>query len=65
MLFKNPVRTSKRTTLFTITKINWLMLFKEIIDVYTENNTEPINTKCKVNDCKAGGIYIYHCVLKG
>jgi len=28
MLFKNPVRTSKRTPHFTITKINWLMLFK-------------------------------------
>jgi hypothetical protein len=28
MLFKNPVRTSKRTLHFTITKINWLMLFK-------------------------------------
>jgi hypothetical protein len=31
MLFKNSVRTSKRTPHFTITKINWLMLFKEII----------------------------------
>jgi len=28
MLFKNPVRTSKRTQHFTITKINWLTLFK-------------------------------------
>jgi hypothetical protein len=28
MLFKNSVRTSKRTTYFTITKINWLTLFK-------------------------------------
>jgi hypothetical protein len=28
MLFKNPVRTSKRTPHFTITKINWLTLFK-------------------------------------
>jgi hypothetical protein len=26
--FKNPVRTSKRTPHFTITKINWLTLFK-------------------------------------
>jgi len=33
MLFKNSVRTSKRTPHFTITKINWLMLFKEIIAV--------------------------------
>jgi hypothetical protein len=28
ILFKNPVRTSKRTPHFTITKINWLTLFK-------------------------------------
>jgi hypothetical protein len=29
MLFKNSVRTSKITQHFTITKINWLMLFKQ------------------------------------
>jgi uncharacterized protein YbcV (DUF1398 family) len=29
-MFKNPVRTSKRTQHFTIAKINWLTLFKEI-----------------------------------
>jgi hypothetical protein len=28
MLFKNSVRTSKRTPYFTITEINWLTLFK-------------------------------------
>jgi transcriptional antiterminator len=28
MLFKNSVRTSKRTPHYTITKINWLTLFK-------------------------------------
>jgi hypothetical protein len=33
ILFKNSVRTSKRTPNFTITKINWLMLFKEIINI--------------------------------
>jgi hypothetical protein len=33
MLFKNSVRTSKRTPHFTITKINWIMLFGEIIAV--------------------------------
>jgi hypothetical protein len=47
MLFQNSVRTSKRTPHFTITKINWLTLFKEIIAVYSENHTEPINIKCK------------------
>jgi hypothetical protein len=45
MIFKNSVRTSKRTPHFTITKINWLMLFKEIITVYTDNHAEPINRK--------------------
>jgi hypothetical protein len=50
MLFKNPVRTSKRTPHFTITTINWLKLFKEIIAVYSENGTEPINTKYRATD---------------
>jgi len=44
MLFKNPVRTSKRTPHFTITNIKWLTLFKEINAVYTENHTEHTNT---------------------
>jgi hypothetical protein len=52
MLFKNSVRTSKRTPHFTITKINWLTLFKEIIAVYSENDTKPINTKCSITDCQ-------------
>jgi hypothetical protein len=50
MLFKNSVGTSKRTPHFTITKINWLMLFKEIIAVYSENHTNFINTKFRVID---------------
>jgi hypothetical protein len=40
MLFKNSVRTSKRAPHFTITNINWLTLFKEIIAIYTENHTK-------------------------
>jgi hypothetical protein len=39
--FKNSVRTSKRTPNFTITKINRLMLFKEMIAVYTDNIQDP------------------------
>jgi hypothetical protein len=39
ILFKNSVRASKRTPNFTIPKINWLMLFKEIIAVYSGNHT--------------------------
>jgi hypothetical protein len=36
----NPVRTSKGTPNFTITKINWLTLFKEMIAVYV-NPVKP------------------------
>jgi hypothetical protein len=50
MLFKNPVRTSKRTPHFTVTEIKWLMLSKEMIAVYSENHTKPINTKYSVTD---------------
>jgi hypothetical protein len=49
-LFKYSVRTSKRTQNFTITKINLLTLFKEIITVYTENHAKPTNTKCTVTN---------------
>jgi hypothetical protein len=55
ILFKKSARTSKRTPHFTIKKIKWLMLFKKIITVYSENhcdkNTKPINTKYRVADC--------------
>jgi hypothetical protein len=51
MIFKNSARTAKKRQLFTITKINWLTLFKEIIAVYTENYTKHIDTKCRVTDC--------------
>jgi hypothetical protein len=44
-MFKNSVRTAKKTPHFTITRINRLTLFREIIGVYSENNAEPINTK--------------------
>jgi hypothetical protein len=40
IIFKNLVRTAKKTQLFTITKINWLTLFKKIIAVYSENHTK-------------------------
>jgi hypothetical protein len=53
ILFKNSVRTSKRTPNFTITKINWLMLFREIIAVYSDNHAIPINTKYSITDCQS------------
>jgi hypothetical protein len=40
IIFKNSVRTAKKTQPFTITKINWLTLFKEIIPIYGENHTK-------------------------
>jgi hypothetical protein len=51
IIFKNSVRTSKKTQHFTITKINYLMLFKEVISVYSEKHNKPINTKYSVTDC--------------
>jgi hypothetical protein len=51
IIFKNSVRTAKKTQHFTITKINWLKLFKEIIFAYIQNHTKHINTKYKVTDC--------------
>jgi hypothetical protein len=41
IIFKNSVRTAKKTLHFTITKINWLTLFKEIIAFYSENHMKP------------------------
>jgi hypothetical protein len=64
IIVKKSVRTSKRTPHFTITKINWLTLFKEITAVHNENHTESINTKYKVTE-KPGGTYIYRSALKG
>jgi hypothetical protein len=46
---KDLVRTLKRTH-FTITKINLLTLFKEIIIAYIETHTRPISTECIITD---------------
>jgi hypothetical protein len=47
-----------------MTTINWLMLFKEIIAVYCDNHTKPINTLCGQNEelqiVTTGGTYRYH-----
>jgi hypothetical protein len=53
IIFKNQARTSKRTPHFTIIKINWLTLFKEVNAVYSENHTKPINTKCNITECQS------------
>jgi hypothetical protein len=44
------------------------MLLREIIDVYSDNHTEPINTLCgqsaELLIVKVGGTYKYQCFLK-
>jgi hypothetical protein len=64
-IFKNSVRTAKKTQHFTITKINWLTLFKEIIAVYCENHMKQINKNADLLIVKAGGTYSYHQASKG
>jgi hypothetical protein len=64
MLFKNSARTSKRTPNF-ITKINWLMLFKQIIAVYSENHAKPINTEWSSTDCQSRWFIYLPLGLKG
>jgi hypothetical protein len=48
--FNNSVRTAKKTVHFTVTKINWLTLFKVIIAVYSQNHTKHTNTNWRVDD---------------
>jgi hypothetical protein len=50
---------------FTNTNINLLMLVKEVIAVYIENHTEPINGSSELLTVKASGTYSYHSALKG
>jgi hypothetical protein len=42
--------SGKGTQCVSITTINWLMMFKEIIAVYCENHTKPKNTLCGQNE---------------
>jgi hypothetical protein len=46
-MFKNSVRASKKTQLLSITETSWLMQFKEVIPIYTENHTKRIKVKMK------------------
>jgi hypothetical protein len=43
--YKYSVLTSRKEHVF-VTKLNWLMLFREIIVVYSENHRKSINTDC-------------------
>jgi hypothetical protein len=54
-----------RTPRFTITKIQWLMLFKEIIVVYSENHTKSKNTKRNITECQNRWFIYLPLGLKG
>jgi hypothetical protein len=58
IIFKKSVCTSKRTPHFTITKINWMSLFMEVIAVYSEDYITLINTA--LQSVKIAGTYNYH-----
>jgi hypothetical protein len=47
-MYKNSVRILKRTPHYTITKINWLMLFKKVIAVYTMLSGFTVTTAWRV-----------------
>jgi hypothetical protein len=68
-MFKHSVPTSKEKQHLSITKINWLTLFKEIITAYSENHMKYINTLCGQNEelmiVNASGTYSYDWGLKG
>jgi hypothetical protein len=51
IIMLDPDRTAKKTQHFSIEKINWLILFKETMAVFTENHTKPVNTKLKCTVC--------------
>jgi hypothetical protein len=59
MVFTNSVLTPRKTPHFTITEVNWLKLFKEIIDVYTENCMKPVNKSAALAIVKADGIRLW------
>jgi hypothetical protein len=59
---KNSVRTSKKTQHFTITQINWLTLFEEIVYVCFDNYMMPQNATLLI--VKADGTYSYHSALR-
>jgi hypothetical protein len=68
IIFKNSVRTAKKTQHFTVTKMNRLTLFKEIIGVCSESHTERVNKPCEQSaqllTVKAPGTYSYRWVLQ-
>jgi hypothetical protein len=64
-IFKNSVGASKKISHFNITKIKWLMFYKEVIEVYSEKHKKLINTICRVPDYESKFAIFYHYALKG
>jgi hypothetical protein len=61
IIFKYSVPTAKKTQLTSITEINQLMLFKEAVDVYTDNYMKiiihSVEKNAELRTVKAGGAY--------
>jgi hypothetical protein len=56
-----------KTQVVSITKVNWLTLFKKIIAVYTEKHKKHIHSVVNMLNywlLKTRGTYSYHYVLK-
>jgi hypothetical protein len=68
-MYNNPVRTLQETHYVTATKPNRLMLFRETVAVYCENQMEHTNTLCGHNSefwyVKVRGTDSDHWALKG
>jgi hypothetical protein len=58
--FKNSVPSSKKTQHLSIANISYLILFKEIITVYSAFYSLNVLMILRVTDVTAGGTYSYH-----
>jgi hypothetical protein len=64
IIFKNSVRTAKKTPHFTVTKINRLTLFTEIIAVYAKNRSKYTIQNAASLIVKLDGTQSYHWTLR-
>jgi hypothetical protein len=58
---------SKKTQHVSTAQIHWLMLFKEIIAVYSESDMKPIHilfVKSRLFTVKVGGMYSRNLIIK-
>jgi hypothetical protein len=66
MIYKHSVRISQEMHCVSATTTNRLMLFRELIALYCENDMKYILwAECGVNVLKVGGTYSNHWALKG